>query len=123
MRGRIKGPRRVTRVVRVNENPAAAAVGCPAAWKDMFAVLPERLRSAPAARMWSVPVTSVLAALDSAPPAAACTMRHTAFAALTADDDGGWAMVELDGCHRLLRTNNTLGQLDGTTIDLLTTPR
>ena len=31
-------------------------------------------------------------------------------------------MIELDGCHRLLRTNNTLGQLDGNTIDLLATP-
>jgi hypothetical protein len=67
-------------------------------------------------------VAALLEALDAAPPAAACTASHTAFAVLTADNAGGWAMVELDGGHRLLRPDGTLGQLDETTIDRIVIP-
>ena len=33
---------------------------------------------------------------------------------------GSWATVELDGCHRMLRTDNTLAQLDDATVASLT---
>ncbi|SRR6266545_2366088 len=59
---------------------------------------------------------TVLAALDKAGPAADCAMPHTRFAVLTGPKNtGGHAMVELDGCHRLLRADNSLGQLDDAT--------
>jgi hypothetical protein len=62
----------------------------------------------------------VLAALDKAGPGSDCSTPHTRFAVLTGSQHtGGFAMVELDGCHRLLRNDNTLGQLDGATVAML----
>jgi hypothetical protein len=59
--------------------------------------------------------------LDAAGPAASCDKPHTRFAVLKPETgDGAWAEVELDGCLRVLRSNNTLGQLDQQTIDMLT---
>jgi len=60
-------------------------------------------------------------ALDTAEPAAPCDKPHTRFAVLTPEGaNGPWAEVELDGCLRLLRSDNTLGQLDQETVDMLT---
>lgn len=60
-------------------------------------------------------------ALDTAGPAAPCDKPHTRFAVLTPEGTNGpWAEIELDGCLRLLRPNNTLGQLDQGTIAALT---
>ncbi|TCO47358.1 hypothetical protein [Actinocrispum wychmicini] len=56
-------------------------------------------------------------ALDKAGPAAACTTQASRFAYLMAGGDG--PTVELDGCHRMLRQNNTLGQLDDATLALI----
>lgn len=63
---------------------------------------------------------ALLAALDEAGPADACSTPHTRFAVLTADGAAGWAMAELDGCRRLLRPDNTLGRLDGSAVAALT---
>lgn len=61
--------------------------------------------------------------LDSAGPAAPCDKPHSRFAVLKPETgDAAWAEVELDGCLRVLRSNNTLGQLDQRAIDLLTVP-
>jgi hypothetical protein len=54
----------------------------------------------------------LLVALDKAGPAAPCALPHSRFAVLTTDGTNIWAMAELDGCHRLLRPDNSLGQLD-----------
>jgi predicted small lipoprotein YifL len=60
---------------------------------------------------------NLLAALDKAGPAADCGAQHTRFAVLTGPNNtGGHAMVELDGCHRLLRADGSLGQLDDATV-------
>ena len=55
---------------------------------------------------------ALLTVLDQAGPATPCTASHTRFAVLTVDGAADWPTVELDGCHRLLRPDNTLGQLD-----------
>jgi hypothetical protein len=62
---------------------------------------------------------NLLAALDKAGPAANCSAPHARFAVLMPPDHGGYAMVELDGCHRLIRADNTVGQLDEPTVTLL----
>lgn len=51
------------------------------------------------------------AMLGAAGPAAPCDKPNTRFAVLTAWN-GSSATVELDGCFRVHRPNNTLGQLD-----------
>ena len=62
----------------------------------------------------------LLDALDNAGPAVACTSSHTRFAILsTGDATGDTAMIELDGCLRLLRQDYTLGQLDRSTVATL----
>jgi hypothetical protein len=61
------------------------------------------------------PARALLTALNAAGPAAACSAPHTRFAVLTAEGVADWATVELDGCHRLLRPDNTFGQLDAAT--------
>jgi hypothetical protein len=62
----------------------------------------------------------LLNALDNAGPALACTASHTSFAILSGGDTTrDTAMIELDGCLRLLRQDYTLGQLDGSTVAML----
>jgi hypothetical protein len=58
-------------------------------------------------------------ALANAGPATACSTPHTRFAVVRRDDAGEWAVVELDGCHRVLRPHNNLGQLDPSVIGAL----
>lgn len=48
---------------------------------------------------------------------AACTVTHTRFAVLHSRADS--ATVELDGCRRLLRPDNTFGQRDESTTALI----
>lgn len=64
-------------------------------------------------------VAGLRAALDKAGPAMACSAPHTRFAVLRVDGAAGWAQVELDGCYRVLRTDNTLGQLDAAAVALI----
>lgn len=59
--------------------------------------------------------SALKAKLDAAGPAAPCDKPHTRFAVLTIWS-GSSATVELDGCFRVHRPNNTLGQLDGSVI-------
>lgn len=57
--------------------------------------------------------------LDTAGPARPCDAPHTRFAlvALARGEPSGVALVELDGCHRMLRPDgHTLAQLDPTTV-------
>ena len=58
-------------------------------------------------------------ALGRAGPATACSTPHTRFAVVTRDGAAQWAVAELDGCRRLLRPDNTLGQLDAFAIGAL----
>jgi hypothetical protein len=55
-------------------------------------------------------LADLLTRLDGAPAAAPCRTPHTRFAVL-AEPRGGWGLAELDGCLRLLREDDTLGQL------------
>jgi len=57
--------------------------------------------------------------LDKAGPAATCSAPHTRFAVVSRDGAAQRAVAELDGCRRLLRPDNTLGQLDAPAIDAL----
>ena len=59
---------------------------------------------------------ALVAALNNAGPAAACSAPHTRFAVLSSNGTASWATVELDGCRRLLRPDYTLGQLDEPTV-------
>jgi hypothetical protein len=63
--------------------------------------------------------TELVAALDKAGPAAACSVPHNRFALVAPASPDSWAMAELDGCHRLLRPDGTLGQLDDRVVGLL----
>lgn len=63
---------------------------------------------------------NLVAALDKAGPAAGCAVPYERFAVLSSPDNvGGFAVAELDGCHRLLRSDGTLGQLDEATVALV----
>jgi hypothetical protein len=54
----------------------------------------------------------LLAAIDAAPPAAACAQVESPFAVVYADN-GPWVAVELDGCYRaLIDSGSDLRQLD-----------
>jgi hypothetical protein len=66
------------------------------------------------------PAAALYAELAKAGPPATCSTPHTRFAVLIAPPTGSWATVELDGCRRMLRTDNTLVQLDEGTITALT---
>lgn len=64
--------------------------------------------------------TRIAEALDRAGPARDCPAKHTRFAVLLNPSRAEWAVAELDGCRRLLRPDNTLGQLDDATIAMIT---
>lgn len=53
---------------------------------------------------------TLVTALNHAPAATTCTVWNSRFAVLRSDS-GQPAVVELDGCHRLLRPDDSLGQL------------
>jgi hypothetical protein len=112
--------------------------GCSDSWKDLLAIDGISYKPGPASKVLSGQVricvyqsegeagklvsghnvpAGQLASLDSAGPAAPCQVKHTRFATLTGDS--GEAMAELDGCHRLIRPNQTLGQLDAATVAVL----
>jgi hypothetical protein len=63
--------------------------------------------------------TTLRANLDSAGPAANCSAEHTRFAVLRVAGQGNWATVELDGCLRVQRPDNSLGQLDQAVLSLI----
>jgi hypothetical protein len=120
--------------------------GCPDGYKDMIAIVAGSARATPATPVWGVPVEALrlcvyvtdgaeqvghLAAaktidgdaaralidlFDKVGPAAACAAPHTRFATLSPNGTTNSAVVELDGCNRLLRPDNTLGQLSATTV-------
>lgn len=54
----------------------------------------------------------LLDVLGAARPAPPCTLKHTAFAVIEINGPVPHVVAELDGCRRLMRANNTLGQLD-----------
>jgi hypothetical protein len=56
-------------------------------------------------------VSALRSALDTAGPAGECDKPHTKFAVVL-PPKGGVVTVELDGCLRFQRSNNTLGQLN-----------
>lgn len=64
--------------------------------------------------------TALKKALGEAGPAAPCDKPHTRFATLRAPE-GSDATLELDGCLRFLRPDNTFGQLDKDVIARITT--
>ena len=63
----------------------------------------------------------LLAAIASAPPAAACDQPEASFAVIhPLDGDGPYIHIERGGCHRALYNGeNYLRQLDGTLVDRL----
>jgi hypothetical protein len=63
--------------------------------------------------------TTLKAALAAAGPAKPCDRPHTRFATMRAPT-GSDALVELDGCLRFLRPDNTFGQLDEKVVAMLT---
>jgi hypothetical protein len=129
------------RPLRQLESPDAQAAGCNQDYKDELSIDGLGFRSAPARPVWATATTisacvyggitidgvptghfqssrtltgsaakALMTALNQAPAAAACATKNTRFAVLTADKTQP-ATAELDGCHRLLRPDNTLGQL------------
>lgn len=63
--------------------------------------------------------TALKAALSAAGLAEPCDRPHTRFATMRAPT-GSDALVELDGCHRFLRPDNTFGQLDEDVVAMFT---
>lgn len=130
------------------QSRTSAETGCPDSWKDTIAIDADQAQPAPARELWPVRTESLRVcvygditageiptgelesghvtqarplrdALEDAGPALPCATAHTRFAVLTTEPEGGWATVELDGCRRLQRPDNTLGQLDQHTTDLI----
>ena len=105
-----------------NSAPAAVEPALPGAAPPSLRVcVYDRITSATvpvgqfaAGRTLTGPVlTGTLTELDRAGETLPCTLRHTRFAVLLPTSTAGsWAMVELDGCARLLRPDGTTGQLD-----------
>lgn len=133
-----------TRVART-QSQESVDTGCADAWKDGIAIgSPSPGPAAPSGLTGEIRVcvygaidgegtlvghleaghtapATLADALDAAGPAAPCDKPHTSFAVLTtAGGNGPWAEVELDGCLRVLRSDNTLGQLDQQTIAMVT---
>jgi hypothetical protein len=130
-----------------SQSQRSAETGCPDAYKDMITITEGT--PAPARDLWPPDVATVgvcvyavadsvsgrletglvlrgpLAtalgeALNEAGEAAPCTSPHTRFAVLTPSPQAAETFLELDGCRRVLRPDNTLGQVDQQTIGLLT---
>jgi hypothetical protein len=120
--------------------PQAAATACRNPSKDLIAV-ETQAQPGPAKQVFSVVTKDVticvyqsdgaagklisgrtigdgalVESLDKAGPAAACAAAHTRFATVSPADGSNGVMVELDGCHRMLRADHTLGQLDAATV-------
>jgi hypothetical protein len=122
---------------------------CPDMYKDMIAITEDTARPAPATAAWTTavealrlcvyraeadlvgrlattsvigpaPARHVVELLGKAGPAAPCASPHTRFATLAPAGTTSSVMVELDGCHRLLRQDGTLGQLDAATVTAIT---
>jgi hypothetical protein len=126
-------------LVNQSQSQLSIDTGCSSAWKDLLAIDEISYKPGPATKVMratgqvrvcvfqsegdigklvsghTVPAGQ-LTSLDSAGPAAPCEAEHTRFATLTGDSGGGDAMVELDGCHRMIRPDQTLGQLDAATV-------
>ncbi len=66
------------------------------------------------------PASTLRAAFDAAGPADDCATAHTRFAVVQPPARSDWAVVELDGCRRLLRPDDTLGALDRDAVELIT---
>ncbi|TWP53745.1 hypothetical protein FKR81_03025 [Lentzea tibetensis] len=58
-------------------------------------------------------------ALENAGPALDCTARHTRFAVITSAEQRWTMTAELDGCRRVLRPSELLGQLDEAAVAML----
>lgn len=120
-------------------------VGCDGTAKDVIALTGNDVKPGPATPSWQAPFSAIGicvydsagkfvkgdtvrdeaakalgAMLDAVGPAAECTTQHTMFAVLTVPSAAS-VHLELDGCRRLLRANNTFGQLDETTLHLVRT--
>jgi hypothetical protein len=118
---------------------------CSDTWKDELAMGVVGNRPGPAAKLWPEPSAQIracvyqaagdvgnlvsvhtvpadrLAALDNAGPGTtSCQLSHTKFAVLRSAGSGAWAVVELDGCYRLVRPDRSLGQLDASTAEAIT---
>jgi hypothetical protein len=108
--------------------PAPASPLWPGAEGDLRACVYERVASPDQTPTGTLTVgfpisgdaaATLRAALDNAGPAAACAAEHSKFAVLTVGGKANWATVELDGCLRVLRPDNTFGQLDAATVALI----
>jgi hypothetical protein len=75
---------------------------------------------ASASRLSGVALRRFVAAVNAAPPAAACATREAPFAVLfPPGGTGPNLMVELGGCHRMDDGAGNLRQLDAATVALL----
>ncbi|TWP46879.1 hypothetical protein FKR81_34290 [Lentzea tibetensis] len=137
-----------TPVVQVQSQQSMDA-GCSESYKDLIAIEASSAEPGPATPIWRTAVgaigvcvyetqqevgkfvaghtirddaaKSLLAALDNAVPAAVCTAQHTKFALLSVPGEATSVVVELDGCRRLLRPDQTVGQLDESVIAMIRT--
>jgi hypothetical protein len=129
--------------------PTEGEAGCSTEWKDEIAL--GGAKPGPATALWPEPVDALKVcvynvdkpqvgslesgrvvegersqalrdALAEAGPAGPCTSEHTRFAVLHPKGKATWATIELDGCLRVLRPNQTLGQVNELVTGLLTGP-
>jgi hypothetical protein len=90
-------------------------------WRPRASGLPELVS---AGTVTGPDLAALLTRLEQLPAARSCTARHHRFAVLEYIRRGWYdaaAYAEIDGCRMILRPDHTLGQLDATTAELLTT--
>jgi hypothetical protein len=126
--------------VHQSQSQLSLETGCSDSWKDLLAIDGLSYKPGPATKVLpgtgqvrvcvfqaegeagklvsahNIPADQ-LTSLDSAGPAVPCEVKHTRFATLTGEKGDAW--IELDGCHRMIRPDQTLGQLDAATVATL----
>jgi hypothetical protein len=89
-------------------------------WRPRTSGLPELVS---AGTVTGADLAALLTRLDRLPAARPCTTGHYRFAVLEYIREGWYdsaAYAQIDGCRMILRPDNTLGQLDPATAELLT---
>jgi hypothetical protein len=126
-------------LIRQIQSQGSIDTGCSDSWKDLLAIDGISYKPGPAAKVMrsSEPVlvcvyrsegevgklvaghkipAEQLATLDNVGPAVPCEAKHSTYAVLSG---GTEALIELDGCRRMIRPDQTLGQLDAAAVAVL----
>ncbi|MFL6123417.1 hypothetical protein [Actinophytocola sp.] len=135
--------------VRPVESQLSVDTGCAEYWKDLIAILGPTAEPSPAQPRRSVQgsdihvcvyradgdtgqlesgswvtgrdASALRTTMEAAGPAARCDKPHTRFAVLLdSSANSGMPAVELDGCFRFQRPDQSLGQLDAAAVAVLT---